>query len=153
MPYAQDELVLLVPPNHKLAQQGSIDKCELYNLNFVSMNQGSSVQAMQEETLLCQGIKWHKLHTHMVCCKPCWQWQHPLFYKTRQMLHIVFWLSACSGTIAEIVGKITLHCTEQIADVDASCLASIKACTTANQLATSNPFLVCPGQTVLLALQ
>lgn len=69
MPYAQDELVLLVPSNHELAQRGSIDKCELYNLSFVSMNQGSSVQAMQEETLLRQGIKWHKLHTHMVCCK------------------------------------------------------------------------------------
>jgi len=66
VPYAQDELVLLVPFNHELARRGSIDKCELYNLDFVSMNQGSSVQAAQEETLLQQGIKWHKLHTHMV---------------------------------------------------------------------------------------
>lgn len=78
MPYAQDELVLLVPSNHELAQRGSIAKCELYNLSFVSMNQGSSVQAMQEETLLRQGIKWHKLHTHMVRCKLCWRWPHPL---------------------------------------------------------------------------
>lgn len=74
VPYAQDELVLLVPSNHELAQRGSIDKCELYNLSFVSMNQGSSVQAMQEETLLRQGIKWHRLHTHMVCCQTCRQW-------------------------------------------------------------------------------
>ena len=58
--------MLLVPFNHELAQRGSIDKCELYNLDFVSMNQGSSVQAAQEETLLQQGIKWHKLRTHMV---------------------------------------------------------------------------------------
>ncbi|DBB03856.1 TPA: hypothetical protein ACH3X1_012948 [Trebouxia sp. C0004] len=65
VPYAQDELVLLVPSSHELAQRGSIEKCELYNLDFVSMNQGSSVQAAQEETLLQQGIKWHKLHTHM----------------------------------------------------------------------------------------
>lgn len=78
VPYAQDELVLLVPSNHELAWRGSIDKCELYNLSFVSMNQGSSVQAMQEETLLRQGIKWHKLHTHMVCCNPGWRWPHPL---------------------------------------------------------------------------
>lgn len=72
VPYAQDELVLLVPSNHELAQRGSIEKCELYNLDFVSMNQGSSVQAAQEETLLQQGIKWHKLHTHMVglCSSP-----------------------------------------------------------------------------------
>ena len=75
VPYAQDELVLLVPSNHELAQRGSIDKCELYNLSFVSMNQGSSVQAMQEETLLRQGIKWHKLRTHMVCWKACRQGQ------------------------------------------------------------------------------
>lgn len=66
VPYAQDELVLLVPSSHELAQRGSIEKCELYNLDFVSMNQGSSVQAAQEETLLQQGIKWHKLRTHMV---------------------------------------------------------------------------------------
>ncbi len=66
VPYAQDELVLLVPSSHELAQRGSIEKCELYNLDFVSMNQGSSVQAAQEETLLQQGIKWHKLHTDMV---------------------------------------------------------------------------------------
>ena len=66
VPYAQDELVLLVPSDHELARRGSIAKCELYNLSFVSMNQGSSVQAAQEETLLQQGIKWHKLHTHMV---------------------------------------------------------------------------------------
>ena len=66
VPYAQDELVLLVPSSHELAQRGSIEKCELYNLDFVKMNQGSSVQAAQEETLLQQGIKWHKLRTHMV---------------------------------------------------------------------------------------
>ena len=64
--YAQDELVLLVPSSHELAQRGSIEKCELYNLDFVSLNQGSSVQVAQEETLLQQGIKWHKLNTHMV---------------------------------------------------------------------------------------
>lgn len=66
VPYAQDEFVLLVPSGHELAQRGSIDKCELYNLSFVSLNKGSSVQAAQEETLLQQGIKWHKLHTYMV---------------------------------------------------------------------------------------
>ncbi len=72
VPYAQDELVLLVPSNHELAQRGSIEKCELYNLDFVSLNQGSSVQVAQEETLLQQGIKWHKLNTHMVglCSSP-----------------------------------------------------------------------------------
>ena len=66
VPYAQDEFVLLVPRGHELAQRSSIDKCELYNLSFVSMNKGSSVQAAQEETLLQQGIKWHKLYTYMV---------------------------------------------------------------------------------------
>ncbi len=77
VPYAQDELVLLVPFSHELAQRGSIEKCELYNLDFVSMNQGSSVQAAQEETLLQQGIKWHKLHTHMVgLCSSCYASLH-----------------------------------------------------------------------------
>ena len=66
VPYAEDRFVLLVPKGHELAQRGSIDKCELYNLSFVSLNKGSSVQAAQEETLLQQGIKWHKLRTYMV---------------------------------------------------------------------------------------
>lgn len=73
VPYAQDEFVLLVPRGHELAQRSSIDKCELYNLSFVSMNKGSSVQAAQEETLLQQGIKWHKLYTYMVSTSPAFK--------------------------------------------------------------------------------
>ena len=66
VPYAEEKFVLLVTKGHELAQRGSIDKCELYNLSFVSLNKGSTVQAAQEETLLQQGIKWHKLRTYMV---------------------------------------------------------------------------------------
>ena len=46
IPYAQDELVLVVPRAHALARRGTaIEKEELYQLEFVSLNQGSTVQA------------------------------------------------------------------------------------------------------------
>ncbi|KAK9823685.1 hypothetical protein WJX72_004627 [[Myrmecia] bisecta] len=63
--YAQDEFVLIVPQQHELAHCGAIDKSELQALTFVSLNQGSTVQAAQESTLRAQGIFWRQLNIDM----------------------------------------------------------------------------------------
>ncbi|KAK9916423.1 hypothetical protein WJX75_002429 [Coccomyxa subellipsoidea] len=64
-PYANDELVLIVPRHHELAKQGSIALEELYSLPLVSLNQGSSVQLVQEKLLRQHGILWRHLKIDM----------------------------------------------------------------------------------------
>ena len=66
VPYAQDEIVLLVPHDHELARRGTIDKNELYNLNFVSLHQGNSSRATQERLLQEQDIQCQHLKIDMV---------------------------------------------------------------------------------------
>ncbi|CAK0737405.1 hypothetical protein CVIRNUC_000907 [Coccomyxa viridis] len=64
-PYASDELVLIVPRHHELAKRSSIAVGELQSLSLVSLNQGSSVQMVQEKILRQHGIKWHQLKITM----------------------------------------------------------------------------------------
>ena len=66
VPYAQDEIVLLVPHDHELARRGTIEKNELYNLNFVSLHQGNSSRATQERLLQEQDIQCQHLKIDMV---------------------------------------------------------------------------------------
>ena len=65
-PYASDELGLIVPRGHELAKRGAIGVEELYALSLVSLNQGSSVQLMQEKLLRRHGILWRHLHVEIV---------------------------------------------------------------------------------------
>ncbi len=65
-PYASDELVLIVPRGHELAKRREIGVEELYALSLVSLNQGSSVQCMQEKLLRRHGILWRHLHVEIV---------------------------------------------------------------------------------------
>ena len=58
--------MLVVPRAHPLAGQTAIDKDELYNLTFVTLNQGSSVQTAQEHSLHQHGITWRTLNIDMV---------------------------------------------------------------------------------------
>ena len=58
--------MLVVPRAHPLAGQTAIDKDELYNLTFVTLNQGSTVQAAQEQALHQHGITWRTLNIDMV---------------------------------------------------------------------------------------
>ena len=67
VPYAEDELVLIVPPEHPLAARGTIEVAELYGLSLVGINQGSSVQAVQEGLLRRHGILWRHLHIDLAC--------------------------------------------------------------------------------------
>jgi DNA-binding transcriptional LysR family regulator len=66
VPYARDEVMLVVPRNHPAAHAGSISTDDLYGLTFVSLNHGSTVQAVQESTLLRHGIVWSDLRIDMV---------------------------------------------------------------------------------------
>ncbi|KAK9831888.1 hypothetical protein WJX81_005804 [Elliptochloris bilobata] len=64
-PFAQDELALVVPAGHALAARGAVDVAELYALALVSLNRGSTVQAVQEATLRRHGILWRHLNVTM----------------------------------------------------------------------------------------
>ena len=44
LPYAEDELVLVVPPDSALAGLPAIDKSQLRSLTFLSLDQGATVQ-------------------------------------------------------------------------------------------------------------
>lgn len=69
-PYAQDELALILPPAHPAAQTGRIAIAQLYDLVFVSLNQGSTVQAVHEAVLRQHGIIWRHLSIDMVPATP-----------------------------------------------------------------------------------
>jgi len=62
----QDELVLIVPRDHPLADVGQVTRDGLYSLTFVSVNAGSPVQSAQETTLHKHGILWRRLKVDMV---------------------------------------------------------------------------------------
>mmetsp|Transcript_6191 Transcript_6191/g.17303 ORF Transcript_6191/g.17303 Transcript_6191/m.17303 type:complete len:863 (+) Transcript_6191:193-2781(+) len=64
-PYSTDELVLIVSRQHPLSASSSIDKDVLYNLQFVSISEGSEVQAMQARVLKHHGINWNELRVEM----------------------------------------------------------------------------------------
>jgi len=64
-PYAADELVLIVSPQHPFASRKAITKDELYSLGLLSMSESSTVQAAQAKTLQRCGIKWTHLRVVM----------------------------------------------------------------------------------------
>ncbi|CAG9466870.1 unnamed protein product [Pedinophyceae sp. YPF-701] len=60
IPYSQDELVLVVSPQHPIARQkrAIIDIEDLYDLTFISPDENSSVRQVQESLLMKAGIQW-----------------------------------------------------------------------------------------------
>jgi DNA-binding transcriptional LysR family regulator len=66
--YTEEEFVLILPPRHPLAmtKKGKrIAKEKLYNLAFVSLNQNSTSQKFQTQTLEDNGINSKYLHIQM----------------------------------------------------------------------------------------
>lgn len=51
IPYAEDELVLIVPQNHPLSFQETIKKEELYRLNFINLNKSSTIRKVLDKIL------------------------------------------------------------------------------------------------------
>ncbi len=57
--------MLILPPDHPLSMKREVGKEKLYNLNFVSLNQNSTSQKFQTQTLKDNGINPNLLHVQM----------------------------------------------------------------------------------------
>ena len=51
IPYADDELALVLPPNHALAQEGGIQKEDLYKLKFITLDSQSTIRKVIDKVL------------------------------------------------------------------------------------------------------
>lgn len=55
IPYTEDELALIIPPNHPLAEQETIAKEDLYNLNYITLDSQSTIRKVLDQVLTrCQ---------------------------------------------------------------------------------------------------
>lgn len=63
--------VLIAPRNHPVLQAGPLQREQLYSLQFVCLNEGSTVQAAQAAMLRRHGIAWRRLQIDMVCSLLC----------------------------------------------------------------------------------
>lgn len=64
-PYQEDEVVLVVSPQHRFASRTHIDKDELLGLSFVSLHRSSTVQGIKN-ILVGHGVDWKALKVVMV---------------------------------------------------------------------------------------
>jgi len=65
VPYAEDELALIIPPNHPLAQQAVIQKEDLYHLQFIALDSQSTIRKVIDQVLLRYGIEPRRLKIDM----------------------------------------------------------------------------------------
>ncbi|MGC9505185.1 LysR family transcriptional regulator [Baaleninema sp.] len=65
VPYAEDELALILPAFHALAQQESIEKEELYKLNFIALDSQSTIRKVIDRVLSRCGIDTGRLKLEM----------------------------------------------------------------------------------------
>lgn len=55
IPYTEDELALIIPPNHPFAEQETIVKEDLYNLNYITLDSQSTIRKVLDQVLTrCQ---------------------------------------------------------------------------------------------------
>lgn len=65
IPYAEDELALIVPPFHPFAQVGIIPKEDLYKLNFITLDAQSTIRKVIDQVLLRSNIDPRRLKLEM----------------------------------------------------------------------------------------
>ena len=65
LPYANDQLVLIVSKFHPLAKQDEIPKAELYNINYVTLKKESTTKNVIDKALIRNGIDTKKLKVVM----------------------------------------------------------------------------------------
>lgn len=63
--YTEEEFVLILPPQHPLSIHSVIEKEKLQALPFVRLNQNSSTQKFQTQTLKDHGIKMSQMNVQM----------------------------------------------------------------------------------------
>ncbi len=51
VPYAEDELALIIPPNHPFAEQETIAKEDLYQLNYITLDSQSTIRKVLDQVL------------------------------------------------------------------------------------------------------
>jgi len=65
IPYAQDELALIIPPNHPFAEQETIVKEDLYNLNYITLDSQSTIRKVLDQVLSRCNINTSELKVEM----------------------------------------------------------------------------------------
>ncbi|GAB4302808.1 MAG: LysR family transcriptional regulator [Oscillatoriaceae cyanobacterium] len=64
-PYAQDELALIIPVFHPLAEQATIQKDDLYKLNFITLDSQSTIRKVIDQVLTRCEIDTRRLKVEM----------------------------------------------------------------------------------------
>lgn len=65
VPYAEDELALILPVSHSLAEKDTIQKDDLYNLNFITLDSQSTIRKVIDQVLSRSGIDTRRLKVEM----------------------------------------------------------------------------------------
>jgi len=65
VPYAEDELALILPPSHPMVQQESIQKDDLYELKFICLDSQSTIRKVIDQVLTRCGIDTRRLKIEM----------------------------------------------------------------------------------------
>jgi DNA-binding transcriptional LysR family regulator len=64
-PYAEDELALILPPSHPMVEQETIEKEDLYELQFISLDSQSTIRKVIDQVLSRSGIDTRRLKIEM----------------------------------------------------------------------------------------
>lgn len=64
-PYAEDELALILPPSHPMVEQETIEKEDLYQLQFISLDSQSTIRKVIDQVLSRNGIDTRRLKIEM----------------------------------------------------------------------------------------
>lgn len=65
IPYAEDELALILPAYHPLARQGTVQKEDLYKLQFITLDSQSTIRKVIDQVLTRSGIETRRLKVEM----------------------------------------------------------------------------------------
>lgn len=65
IPYAQDELALIIPSNHPFAEQETIAKEDLYSLNYITLDSQSTIRKVLDQVLSRCNINTSELKVEM----------------------------------------------------------------------------------------
>lgn len=65
IPYAEDELALILPAFHSLAKVGTIQKDDLYKLQFIALDSQSTIRKVIDQVLTRCGIDTRRLKVEM----------------------------------------------------------------------------------------
>ena len=65
IPYAEDELALIIPPNHPFAEQETIAKEDLYSLNYITLDSQSTIRKVLDQVLTRCDINTGELKVEM----------------------------------------------------------------------------------------